>query len=107
MSEEKHSGKASEMMKKLLTVGVGAIFLTEESLRGLISEFKLPKEMMGAILDSAGKTKDDFLQKLSHDVLSQLKNKVDFKELIQELLTKNEIQFQVKVSLKPKADPKS
>jgi hypothetical protein len=54
MKPDELQNKATEMMKKVLTVGVGAFFLTEEALRGLVSEFKLPKELLTAVLDSAG-----------------------------------------------------
>jgi len=89
--------KAAEMMKKVLTVGVGAIFLTEESLRALVSEFKLPKELLNGILDSANRVKKDFLQTLSKDVLSRITDKVDPTAVLQEILQKNEIDLHIKV----------
>jgi hypothetical protein len=95
--------KAAEMMKKVLTVGVGAIFLTEESLRALVSEFKLPKELLSGILDSAAKTKNEFLRTLSQDVLSRVADKVDPSAVLQEFLTRNDVEFTIKVHVKPKA----
>ena len=50
----------TDLMKKMLTVGVGTLFLTEESLRGLVSEIKLPKELLGGVLESANKTRKEF-----------------------------------------------
>jgi len=89
-------------MKKVLTVGVGAVFLTEESLRALVSEFKLPKEILTAIFESANKTKTEFLQNLSQEVMAKVLERVDPKELIEEFLTKNEINLNVQVSFSPK-----
>ena len=94
--------KAAEMMKKVLTVGVGALFLTEESLRGLIGDFKVPKELLGGILESAAKTKNEFLQNLSRDVMSRVSEKVDPRALVEEFLARNEIDLHIKVSFKPK-----
>lgn len=94
--------KATDMMKKVLTIGVGAIFLTEESLRGLVSEFKLPKELMGGILDSANRVKKEFLQTLSEDVMSKISEKVDPAAVLQEFMQKNEIDLHIKVNVKPK-----
>ena len=96
--------KAAEMMKKVLTIGVGAIFLTEESLRGLVGDFKVPKELLGGILESASKTKNDFLQKLSQDVLSRVSDKVDPRALLEEFFHRNEIELNMKISIKPKSD---
>jgi hypothetical protein len=94
--------RAADLMKKVLTVGVGTLFLTEEALRGLVSELKLPREMLTGILESAGKTKNDFLQSLSRDVLSRVTEKLDPQALMQEFMEKNEINLQVKVTFSPK-----
>lgn len=96
--------KAAEMMKKVLTVGVGTLFLTEEGLRALISEFKLPKELLTGVLESAQKTKDDFLRSLSKELMSQLMERVDPSALLQEILAKNEIDLKVQIQFKPKID---
>lgn len=101
MAEDLQS-KAADLMKKVLTVGVGAIFLTEESLRALVSEFKLPKELIGGILDSAAKTKNEFLRTLSQDVLSRVAEKVEPSAILQEFLTRNEVEFTVKLKVRPK-----
>jgi hypothetical protein len=93
---------AADLMKKVLTVGVGALFLTEESLRGLVTDFKLPKELLGGILDAAGKTKNEFLQNLSKEVLSKITDKMDPVALMEEFMRKNEINLQIKINVKPK-----
>ena len=97
--------KAGDFVKKVLTVGVGAIFLTEESLRTLVSEIKLPKELLTGILDSAGKTKTEFLTRLSNDILEKVTSKVEPRELIEELLARNEIEVNLRINLKPR-EPK-
>ena len=94
--------KAAEVVKKVLTVGVGALFLTEESLRGLISEFKLPKEDITAVLESANKTKAEFFKTLSSEMMGSIAQKVDPKELLQSVLENNDFEFHIKLSLKPK-----
>lgn len=96
--------QAAELVKKAVTVGVGAIFLTEESLRGLVSEIKLPKEILSSVLESAQKTKREFLNKLSEDVMERLSSRLDPLALVEELLQRNEVELQIKVQLKPKAD---
>jgi len=93
--------KATDMMKKILTVGVGAFFLTEESLRGLISDIKLPKEILAGILESANKTKTEFLRNLSQEVLTQILEKINPADLAQEILNKNEIEIKFKLKFKP------
>lgn len=89
-------------MKKALEVGVGALFLTEEGLRSLVGEAKLPKELIGGILESANKTKTEFLQGLSRDIREKVVDKIDPLALVQEFLARNEVEFTVRVNVKPK-----
>jgi hypothetical protein len=104
MAADDLKSRSADLMKKVLTVGVGAVFLTEESLRALVSEWKLPKEVIGAILEGAGKTKNEFMQSLSQDVFSKIVDKVDPLALLTEFLTRNELEFHVKVGIKPRKD---
>ena len=89
-------------MKKILTVGVGAFFLTEESFRTFVSDFKLPKELLAAVMESAGKTKEEFFKNLSKEIMGQVMSRVKMNELVQETLEKNEIDFHVTVNFSPK-----
>ncbi len=102
MSADDLQSKAADLVKKVLTVGVGAIFLTEESLRSLVSEFKLPKELLSGVLESANRTRKEFLQNLSKDALTKLTEKMDPSALIQEVLSKNELK--ITVSFAPRKD---
>jgi hypothetical protein len=105
MADDDLKSKSAEMIKKVLTVGVGAVFLTEETLRAMVSEWKLPKEVIGAILDSSRKTKDEFMKTLSEDVLAKVVEKVDPLALVQEFLVRNEVELNIKIGVKPKGAP--
>ena len=102
MAGDDLQSKAAELVKKVLTVGVGAAFLTEESLRSMVSELKLPKELIGGLLDSAGKSKTEFFQKLSSEIIERVSGHLDPQALLSEFLQKNEIEFTVRVNVKPK-----
>ncbi len=99
---DKAAGKAIDLIKKAITVGVGAAFLTEESLRGLVSELKLPKELIHGLLSNANQSKNEFLQKLSSDVLERIQSRVDLPALVQEVLEKNEVELSVRIKFHPK-----
>ena len=106
MANDDLQSKAAELFKKVLTVGVGAAFMTEESVRNLVSEFKLPKELITAIIDTAAKTKDEFLHKASSELVSQLMDRIDtqalVKEVAQDLLRDNEVTIEMKLRFNPK-----
>jgi hypothetical protein len=91
-------------MKKLLTVGVGTVFLTEESLRKLITDFKIPVEMVSGLLESARTTRTEFLQNFSKEIVSRLSDKVDPRKIIDDFLLENEVELNIKIKFKPK-DP--
>ncbi len=97
--------KASEIVKKVLTVGIGAIFLTEESVRAMVSEFKLPKELLHGVLETANKTKTEFLQNISQDIVKKFVDRIEPAALLDEFLAKHVVEFNVKMSFSPKATP--
>lgn len=99
--------KAAEVMKKVFTVGIGAFFLTEESLRGLITDFKLPKELLNAVLETANKTRGEFLKNLSKEMMAQVIDRVDPSALVQELLAKNEIEITINFKKKTESHEKA
>lgn len=97
---------ATDFIKKILTVSVGTLFLTEEALKGLITEFKLPKEMVTGLLDSANKTKKEFFAKLSEDTIGKVMNQADLPKLVDEFFHKNDVEFNIKVRVNPRESAK-
>jgi hypothetical protein len=67
----------SEAMKKIVLTGVGTVFMTEETVRSYLSEFRLPKEMWVGFLENAAKTKTEFLNSFAKEA-AQILGKVDF-----------------------------
>ncbi|MFN7684114.1 MAG: hypothetical protein ACK5QT_01710 [Oligoflexia bacterium] len=100
--ENQAKGSPTDFVKRILSVGVGTLFLTEESLRGMIGELKLPKELISGILESANRSRKEFLQNLSNEVISKVTEKMDPRALIDEILSRNEIEIQMKISFSPK-----
>jgi hypothetical protein len=56
---EGRPGFVPEFVRKVAVAGLGAIFMTEEGIRNLAGQLKLPKEVLGFILSQAEKTKDE------------------------------------------------
>src|SRR5690242_8921118 len=67
-SVEGKSGIARELMKKMAVAGLGALFMTEEGIRGLAGQLKLPKEVLGYLVSQAEKTKDDVGRVVSEEI---------------------------------------
>jgi hypothetical protein len=70
-----------ETIKKVLSVGVGAAFMTEESIRSYLGDLKLPKEILNVLIQSASKGKDEITQRVSKEIIG-IVSKIDWvKEL--------------------------
>lgn len=108
MSDEKDDsglgGKAGDLLRKAITVGIGAAFLTEESIRATVSELKLPKELVTNLLAQANSTRSEFLGKFSHEIIEKIQAKINPVELVTEILRKNDIELSIKIKVNPKKD---
>ena len=96
--------RAGDLLKKAITVGLGAAFLTEEGIRSLVGELKLPKELVTNLLQQANSTRSEFLGKFSQEVLEKIQSKIDPVELVTEVLRKNDIELTIKIKVNPKKD---
>jgi hypothetical protein len=88
--------------KKLMTVGVGAYFLTEDALKTLVSEVKLPKEIVSGILESAKGVRKEFMHNFVSEMMNRVSDKIDPATVISEVLKNNEITLEVKIKVKEK-----
>ena len=93
--------------KKLMTAGVGAFFLTEEALKTLVSEFKLPKEIVGSILDGAKNVRKEFMQSVVTEMMTKVQDKIDPTVMVADFFKKNEVTFEVKIKVKDKSSSES
>lgn len=69
--------KFGEIIKRVVGVGLGAAFMTEESIRSALGDIKLPKEVLNTILQGAARSKEDFLNKIGNETI-KLISKIDF-----------------------------
>ncbi len=53
------AGFVPEFVRRMAVAGLGALFMTEEGIRNLAGQLKLPKEVLGFILSQAERTKDE------------------------------------------------
>lgn len=79
--DKKEEIKATQLLgeaaKKLFSAGVSAAFMTEESIRNYLTDLKLPKEVLGLIIQGANKSKDEITAKVSKEIVGLIE-KVDW-----------------------------
>lgn len=76
-SSEESRSLFGEALKKVFAAGVGAAFMTEESIRSYLGELKLPKEFLNLLLQQANRSKEDLINRVGKEIM-QIMNKIDF-----------------------------
>lgn len=106
MSEEKENLKISDLAKKVISVGVGAAFMTEEAVKSTLADLSLPKDVLSGLISQAKEGKKDFVDNIKSEFKSYL-NKVDLTKEIDKVLEKYDIEVNAKLSFKRKDDESS
>lgn len=96
----------SELARKILLTSVGAIFMTEESIRKSLGDLKVPKDAMAGLLDSVRQQKNQILEIFASEFKNFL-SKVKVHEEIQEALKGVEINLQAKIHFDEKSNKPS
>lgn len=106
MSEEKDKdGKLGDLLKKVLTTGVTAAFMTEEGVRALLKDGgSLPKEVLGGLLENAKTTKTEFVSTVKSELKAYL-DKIDLGKEIDKIVERYDFEIKATVSLKKKKKP--
>lgn len=94
-------GKIGDLLKKVLTTGVTAAFMTEESVRTLLKDLPLPKDMVGSLVENAKNTKTEFVASVKNELKSYL-DKIDISKEIDKVVDKYDFEVKATISLKKK-----
>ena len=88
--------------KKIMTVGVGTFFLTEDALKTLVGEFKFPKEIVSTLLEGAKGVRKEFMANVVSEMMSKVQDKMDPSVVVADFLKKNEVTLEIKIKVKDK-----
>ena len=100
MSEDKEKS-FSETIKKIISTGVGGAFMTDETIRKILSDLPLPKEMITGLIQNAKGVKEDFISGVQEEVRNRL-NHVDPKRLVDEILENYDVEMNATFRFKKK-----
>jgi hypothetical protein len=98
--EASRPGFVPEFMRKVAVAGLGAFFMTEEGIRSLAGQLKLPKEVLGYILGQAEKTKDEVGRVISEELRRFLQSEKLREELLK-LVSGMTIEVKAQIRLVP------
>lgn len=99
--EDNKDGKIGDILKKVLTTGVTAAFMTEESVRALLKDAPLPKDIVGSLVENAKNTKTEFVASVKNELKAYL-NKIDLSKEFDKVAEKYDFEIKATISLKKK-----
>jgi hypothetical protein len=97
---EEDKASLPEFTKKLISLGLGAYFLTEEKIVGLVREAKMPKEIGSSITNSASKYQKELMSFITGEIASVIK-KIDIQEEFQKALSQHKIKVNAEIEFIP------
>lgn len=89
-----------DFVRKMAWAGLSAVFMSEEGIRRLANQLKLPKEALGFLLSQAEKTKDDIGRVVTEEVRKFLQSDRLRDEMLK-LLAGMTIEVRAEVKLVP------
>ncbi|MET0403188.1 MAG: hypothetical protein ABW123_12330 [Cystobacter sp.] len=101
--EQDQGGRAGfvpEFMRKVAVAGLGALFMTEEGLRAMAGQLKLPKEVLGYVLGQAEKTKDEVGRVVSEELRRFLQSE-KLRDEVLKLMSGMTIEVKAQIRLLP------
>lgn len=99
--EEKSGLSIGDIAKKVVAVGVGAAFLTEESIRSALGEVKLPKEILNSLLQNASKTKEVVADQVTKEIVKII-SKIDIVKEASRFVEEHKFTIEIDIKKKDK-----
>src|SRR5438552_10345949 len=101
---KKLSGLVPDIIRRAVLTGVGALFMTEEGIRNLVGEMKLPKDALAFLLSQADKTRSEVARVVTQEVRRFLESETLRRE-IWKVLTGVTLEVNATIQLKPSGEP--
>jgi polyhydroxyalkanoate synthesis regulator phasin len=102
--KDKDSG-LGDVIKKVVSIGVGAAFMTEDTVKNLLGDLPLPKDIVNGLVTNAKSAKEDFANSVREEIGQHL-SKVDPKRLMEDIIQDYDIEVNAKFSFKKKENSK-
>jgi len=98
-------GIVPDILRKAVVAGLGAVFMSEEGIRKLSGQLKLPKEALGYILSQADRTKVEVTRVIGDELRRFLNSELLRQEMLQ-MLTGLTVEIKAEVRLMPDPNAK-
>jgi hypothetical protein len=97
-------GRVAEILKKIMNTGLGAAFMTEDVVKGVLADLAVPKELLQNLVQSAKSSKEEFMGTVQNGVKEYL-NQLDLSKEVGRIMENYDLEMRAKFSLKKKPAP--
>lgn len=104
--DEKDSKGLSDILKKVVSTGISAAFMTEDAVKGILQDLPLPKDAIQGLVQNAKNTKDEFVGSVKNELKHYL-NKIDLSREIDRVLEDYDLEINAKIKFKKKPRTKN
>src|SRR3954447_4904867 len=101
---KKLSGLVPDIVRRAVLTGVGALFMTEEGIRNLVGDMKMPKDALAFLVGQADKTRTEVARVVTQEVRRFLESETLRRE-IWKVLTGVTLEVNATIQLKPSGEP--
>lgn len=99
--EDKKDSGLQDIIKRVVSVGVGAAFMTEESVRSILGDLPLPKDIVSGLVQNAKGAKDEFTSGLREEFKKYLSH-LDTENIVDYIAENYDIEVNASFSFKKK-----
>jgi hypothetical protein len=99
--EDDKSGAGRDLTKKILTLGLGAYFLTEDTVRRYVKDAKIPRDIGRTITQNASKGKDELYGFVARELSGFLKQ-MDLQEELDRFVKSHKIRINAEIEFLPR-----
>jgi hypothetical protein len=92
-----------DLLKRGILAGIGALFMTEDGVRSILGELKLPKEAAQFVINQVGKTKEDLFRMIASEIRGFL-DSTNISEELRKALTGMSLEISTTVRFKPEGE---
>lgn len=97
---KKDKAGIADIINKVVSVGVGAAFMTEESVKSLLGDLPLPKDIVNGLVQNAKGAKEDFSKNIREEFGKYL-SKVDVEKLVDYIAENYDLKADISLKKKP------
>lgn len=101
--KDKKDSPIEGIIKKVVSVGVGAAFMTEESVKKILEDLPLPKDIVTGLVQNAKGAKEEFTSGIREEIRNYLA-KVDASKIATDILDRYDVEVEAKFKFKKKSE---